>query len=172
MGYTTEFKGRFYLDKPLDDNTFNLLEGLAKTRRMKRNIKGYGIEGEFYFNPDDFENSGQAEDKTIIDYNSPPPTQPSLWLRWIPTEDRQHIEWDGGEKFDGYVEWIEYIIKKILKPRGYFLNGRVEWCGEEGDVGTILAIDNKVKVIEEGFDELKELVAEKLDKIKNEKSKN
>ncbi len=168
MGYTTEFNGRFHLDKPLDDNTFNLLEGLAKTRRMKRNIKGYGIEGEFYFNPDDFENSGQAEDKTIIDYNSPPRTQPSLWLQWIPTEDRQHIKWDGGEKFYGYVEWIEYIIEKILKPRSYVLNGKVEWSGEdEDDFGTILVINNKVEVIEGEFDELEELMKEKLEKIKN-----
>lgn len=172
MGYTTDFNGRFYLDKPLDDNTFNLLSGLAKTRRMKRNVKDYGIEGEFYFNPDDFENSGQTEDKTIIDYNSPPSTQPSLWLQWIPTEDRQHIEWDGGEKFYNYVEWLKYIIEKILKPKGYVLNGKVEWEGEDGDNGVILVVDNKIKIREVGFDELEELMEEKLEKIKNETKNN
>jgi len=172
MGYTTDFNGRFYLDKPLDDDTFNLLRGLAKTRRMKRNVKDYGIEGEFYFNPDDFENSGQTEDKTIINYNSPPSTQPSLWLQWIPTEDKQHIEWDGGEKFYNYVEWLEYIIEKILKPRGYVLNGKVEWEGEDGDNGVILVVDNKIKIREVGFDELEELMEEKLEKIKNETKNN
>ncbi|KKL86082.1 hypothetical protein LCGC14_1948340, partial [marine sediment metagenome] len=88
--------------------------------------------------------------------------------QWILTGDRQHIEWDGGEKFYGYVEWIEYIIEKILKPRSYVLNGKVEWSGEdEDDFGTILVINNKVEVIEGEFDELEELMKEKLEKIKN-----
>lgn len=170
MGYSTNFSGKFHLNKPLDDETFNLLVGLAKTRRMKRNIKDYGVEGEFYFNPDDFKNSGQTEDKTIIDYNIPPATQPSLWLEWIPTKDKQHIEWNGGEKFYDYIEWLEYIINKILKPKGYILNGRVEWDGEEeDDIGRIIVNDNNIKVIEGKSDELQELVEEKLVKINKER---
>ncbi|MNV98625.1 hypothetical protein D3C71_1939040 [compost metagenome] len=40
----------------------------------------FGIEGEFYFNPLDFDNDGQSIDSSIIDYNEPPIIQPTLWL--------------------------------------------------------------------------------------------
>ena len=145
MGYTTEFCGQFNLNKKLDDDTFNLLTGLARTRRMARNIEGFGVEGEFYWKDDG--NCGQNDTPDVIDYNKPPKTQPSLWLQWVPTEDRMSIEWDGGEKFYSYVEWIQYLITVILEPRGYVLNGSVEWCGEErGDTGTITIENNVVTV--------------------------
>ena len=41
--------------------------------------------------------------------------------------------WDEGEKFYDYVEWMEYLIEKILKPRGYVVNGQVTWQGEDSD---------------------------------------
>jgi len=149
MGYTTNFDGQFDLNKKLDDETFNLLNGLAKTRRMKRNVaEEFGVEGEFYINDDG--NSGQTDEDNIVDYNTPPKTQPGLWLQWKPTEDRLHIEWDGNEKFYEYVEWLTYIIQKILIPKGYVLNGEVTWEGEEsGDLGKIIVKENMVE-IEEG----------------------
>ncbi len=142
MGYTTEFKGKFDLDKPLDEDTYKLLKGLSETRRMKRDVEDkFGVEGEFYINLDgDF---GQTHENNIVDYNEPPKTQPSLWLQWIPTEDKLHIEWNGAEKFYEYIKWIKYIIDKILIPRGYVLNGEVRWRGEEfDDMGTIVVEDN------------------------------
>ena len=144
MGYTTEFKGQFDLDKKLDKKTYDLLMGLSKTRRMGRNVdKKFGVEGEFYFKDDG--DYGQTREDNIIDYNTPPITQPSLWLQWRPTKDKLHIEWDEGEKFYDYVEWIVYIIENILKPKGYILNGSVKWRGEEfGDLGTIKIKNNVV----------------------------
>ncbi|TRZ47845.1 MAG: hypothetical protein D4S01_11520 [Dehalococcoidia bacterium] len=143
MGYTTEFRGQFNLNKKLDDETFNLLTGLAATRRMGRNIEGFGEEGEFYIDGNGF--MGQDKDETVIDGNRPPKTQPSLWLQWVPTDDRMGIEWDGGEKFYNYVEWIQYLIEKIFEPHGYVLNGDVDWRGEEwDDTGTISIVDNVV----------------------------
>jgi hypothetical protein len=38
MGYTTYFDWQFTVDKPVDDETYKLLRGLAKTRRMSRNV--------------------------------------------------------------------------------------------------------------------------------------
>lgn len=147
MGYTTDFNGQFTIDKVVDDETYALINGLAQTRRMKRNIEGYGVEGEFYFNPDDLDGFGQTHDDTIIDYNEPPMTQPSLWLKWHITEDKQHIEWTGEEKFYGYVEWMEYLINKILKPRGYVVNGEVEFQGEDqDDYGFVIVKDNVVSL--------------------------
>ena len=107
-----------------------------------------------------------------MDYNAPPRTQPSLWLQWVVTKDRLHIKWDNGDKFYNYVDWIEYIINKILKPRGYALNGKVRWKGEEEeDIGRIYVTNNKIKVVGGEFDDLSELVEEKLEKIENERQR-
>jgi hypothetical protein len=136
MGYTTEFTGTFKLNKKLDEETHRLLVGLSETRRVARNIEGYGVEGEFYVDGSGF--AGQNREANIIDYNRPPKTQPGLWCNWTPTEDGMEIKWNGAEKFYYYVEWIEYLLNKVLLPRGYSLHGAVAWRGEEeGDLGAI-----------------------------------
>lgn len=146
MGYTTEFNGKFNLNKKLDKETHEFLTKLASTRRMKRKLPPeYGIEGEFYVDGAGY--AGQDREDSIVDYNKPPSTQPSLWCQWIPTHDGTAIEWDGGEKFYHYVDWIKYIIDKVLAPRGYSLSGVVDWRGEDwSDTGTIVVRDNKVGI--------------------------
>jgi hypothetical protein len=146
MGYTTEFNGKFNLNKKLDKETHEFLTKLASTRRMKRKLPPeYGIEGEFYVDGAGY--AGQDREDSIVDYNKPPSTQPGLWCQWIPTHDGTAIEWDGGEKFYHYVDWIKYIIDKVLAPRGYSLSGVVDWRGEDwSDTGTIVVRDNKVGI--------------------------
>ena len=162
MGYSTDFWDEFTIDKPLDDETYALLEGLSQTRRMSRDIvklgkrvyeienptpedianweKEFGCEGEFWVGDQD-----KTED--VINDNQPPATQPGLWCQWEILEDRQTIIWDGGEKFYEYIAWIEYIIDRILKPRGYTVNGEVTWQGEEStDAGIISITNNHVEV--------------------------
>ena len=146
MGYTTDFSGRFELDKPLAPKMKKFLTLLNETRRMKRNVdEAFGIEGEFFvFGTGSY---GQDHDNSIVDFNQQPSTQPSLWCQWVPNEDGTAIEWDGGEKFYAYSEWLFYLINKILAPNGYTLNGTVIWQGEEtGDVGKIHVVDNVVTV--------------------------
>jgi len=149
MGYTTDFEGRFSIEPPLKEEDSEFLKKLASTRRMKRTglDPKYGVDGEFFVDGPGF--MGQDNDTSIVDSNSPPSTQPGLWLQWIPSEDGKHIEWDGGEKFYCYTEWVEYLIEKILKPRGYTLNGTVHWNGEErSDTGRITITDNLVQEID------------------------
>ena len=137
MGYTTDFEGEFILNRPVDGETYNLLVGLATTRRMKRNMEGYGIEGEFYI--------GNLKPETIVNINVPPRTQPGLWCGWLIDEGKQKIMWDFGEKFYEYIEWLRYIIEKILEPRGYILKGKVHWRGEKrNDIGTIFVHKNAI----------------------------
>lgn len=143
MGYTTEFRGEFRLNKKLDDSTHELLTKLNKTRRMARDIKGYGVEGEFFV--DGTGDFGQGDSPDVIDRNRPPSSQPSLWCGWEPSSDGKYIAWDGAEKFYHYIEWIKYLIKSILAPRGYILNGQVQWRGEDWeDHGVIQIIQNEV----------------------------
>lgn len=128
--------------------TYELLKGLSDTRRMKRNVDNsiFGVEGEFYVNGTG--PFGQGRDENIIDNNTPPKTQPSLWLQWIPTEDRLHIEWDGNEKFYHADEWIIYLIDRVLAPRGYVLNGVVYAQGEDScDIWEIHIDDNVVEIL-------------------------
>ena len=200
MSYSTYFIGEFSIDKPLDDETFKLLDGLSKTRRMKRSpaklakrlnmtraevVKKYGKECEFYY-PNDG-NMGQEHTDDIIDYNKPPECQPSLWCQWeIDKDTRDIIRWDEVEKFYEYVEWIEYFIDSILKPRDYVVNGEVRWdCEESTDNGTI-SIENNIVTVKEALtfylsekdrkrvsalvtnyldDSLKPLIDHKLDKV-------
>jgi hypothetical protein len=142
MGYTTTFKNKFILNKVLDNATFIFLRDLNDTRRMRRRglDAKFGIDGEFYTGNDEI-GVNQKEN----DHNTPPRTQPGLWCKWTPTDDRMHIEWDGTEKFYDYVKWLEYLISKVLSPRGYVLNGKVKYQGEErSDRGTIEVCDNNV----------------------------
>jgi hypothetical protein len=144
MGYTTDFSGQFDLNKQLNPKMQQYLKLFNETRRMKRSTdEAFGIEGEFFvFGGGSF---GQAHEPNVIEFNNPPSTQPSLWCQWTPTEDGMAIEWDGGEKFYSYTEWLVYLIHKVLAPNGYVLNGVVTWQGEEtGDVGEIIVENNRV----------------------------
>ena len=155
MGYTTRFKGYFYLDRPLDSKTVEFLRRLAGTRRMKRDVEklpesgfekygltSWGTDGEFYV--ESLENSGQNRTSDIVDYNKPPRTQPGLWCQWVPSCSGEKIHWDGNEKFNDYEEWLKYIVEVILKPQAYILNGEVKYQGENiGDHG-ILRVNNNL----------------------------
>jgi len=141
MGYTTYFDGHFTIDKPVDFETAILLRGLANTRRVARDIEGYGVEGEFYVGGDWV---------GVINSNTPPKSQPGLYCQWILLADNQTIEWDENEKFYDYVEWITYIIEKILKPRGYVVYGEVYWDGEFSDDKGVIIIQDNIITIKHG----------------------
>jgi hypothetical protein len=124
MGYTTDFDGKFNLDKPLSPEHRAYLAAFAETRRMKRDA---------------------TQTSDITDYNEPPSRTINSWCQWVPTEDGTAIEWNGGEKFYDYVEWIQYLITHFLAPWGYVLNGTVNWEGESrGDLGRIVITNNTV----------------------------
>ena len=158
MGYTTDFDGKFDLDKPLTPEHRAYLEAFARTRRMQRNAvitatmpdpirESVGLpigeqSGYFVGSTKDY---GQDRTPDVTDYNESPSGQPGLWCKWKPSEDGRAIEWNGGEKFYSYVEWIIYLIDNFLKPWGYILNGIVDWQGEEReDMGRIVITDNSV----------------------------
>ena len=140
-------------------------EILMETYGGKYGLNGnYGNDGEYFCKDDgDF---GQTNDESVIDSNTPPgqltwkernsmgweeyekwtkenPCQPGLWCQWIIEEGK--LQWDEGEKFYKYVEWLEYMIEHFFGPWGIQLNGEVEWRGEDwNDTGTISIIDNQI----------------------------
>lgn len=160
MGYTTDFSGSFKLTPALNQNQVNYLKAFSESRRIKRHSNlceqkedsvrkavdlPVGEEGEFCVFGDDF---NWDSDETIIDYNTYPKTQHSLWCHWIPSEDGKEILWNGAEKFYGYIQWINYINESFLKPWGITINGDVKWFGEdEEDIGIIVAKDAEISSI-------------------------
>jgi hypothetical protein len=134
----------------------------------------YGKDGEFFVGGGGF--AGQDRDDSIIDFNTPPgqPTfnelsdmsfsqrlgitekliqegkcQPGLWCQWIVKGVfNEKLEWDEGEKFYNYVEWLRYLITNFFEPWGIKVNGEVEWQGEErDDWGKIVITNNEIKTL-------------------------
>lgn len=168
MGYTTDFKGRFNLNRPLSEEQAKYLKAFNETRRMKRadydaaNLPdptreavclSLGGEDAPYFTGGrgDF---GQDQDKSIRNYNRPPDGQPGLWCQWTPTADRAGIEWDGGEKFYDYTEWLQYLMDHFLTPWGFTVSGEVTYQGEDADdSGTLTVRDGKAVKMPDGEDD-------------------
>ena len=155
MGYSTDFEGQFNLDAPLTEAQIAYLNQFSGTRRMHRDAKiaatlpdpvreavGLPI-GEFaeYF-VGGGGSFGQDKDASILDYNDPPPSQPSLWCQWVPTAGGTGIHWNGTEKFYDYVDWLEYLIANFLRPWGRVLSGEVTWQGEEEEDRGVIRVDN------------------------------
>ncbi len=162
MGYSTDFTGRFAVTPPLKPHHAAYLKAFSETRRMVRDatyikdairagsmkdplreavLLPIGKQGRYFVGGGGFH--GQDHDGSVIDHNLEPKGQPSLWCRWVPSEDGSGIEWDGGEKFYYYADWIEYLIEHFLKPWGYVLNGSVKWQGEvPADRGVMRMKDN------------------------------
>jgi len=116
-----------------------------------------GVEGEFFVGEEGFMGQGHGPD--ILDGNYPPTTQPGLWLKWAPNEEGTALEWNEGEKFNKYIQWLEYLLKNFLSPWGYKLKGKVSWQGEsDDDVGYIIIYNNRIFVNEDPV--LDKLVAE------------
>jgi len=148
MGYTTDFTGKFFVSPAMHGSLITFLKKFADTRRMGRrdlNEEVYGPEGAYFVGGGG--EFGQAEDARVINNNRPPKGQPGLWCQWVPTDDGTAIEWDGGEKFYDYIEWLAYIMRHFLIPNGYILNGTVCWFGEErSDTGNIVVNNNVIRV--------------------------
>jgi hypothetical protein len=136
VDYKTEFQGCFRINKPLDESTYTFLRNFSFCERIGLDTleNKFGVEGEFYNTPKNHINS----------LNRPPRTQPNFRCNWTIAPDKQTVVWNQDKNFEDYVQWIEYIISKILAPRGYELNGIVQWRGERFDDNGTIKIENNV----------------------------
>ena len=167
MGYSTEFEGHFTVAPPLKPVHAAFLKKFSVTRRVKRNERitaglpdpervavglPPGTEGAFYVGNEGGDYRGTAEWRAalpslgVVDYNQPPAGQPGLWCQWVPTPDGAGIEWNEGEKFYDYDQWLQYLIDQFLQPWGYTVSGSISWSGEEEeDVGILEVTGNVVR---------------------------
>jgi hypothetical protein len=144
MGYNIFYEGIVNIDRPLDDETYRIIQGLGNTRRMiwdayKLEEDGIaemgdiGLFGEFFFGFQDMKpnKKRELEARYVLDYNCPPPGQPSLWGVWIVTEDRMRLVWNRNENSYCGHEWLKYLVKRILAPKGYHASGIINWFAED-----------------------------------------
>lgn len=162
MGYHTEFYGEFVLNHPLTPEHHAYLTKFSETRRMRRVADTtatrkdplreavgllIGDEGEYFVGGEGYAGQEQGA-PDIVSYNVPPGHQPGLWCGWTPSKDGEKIVWNEVEKFYNYVEWLEYLVGRFLKPWGYTVSGKVEWSGSDNsDHGTIYVKDNVVEAV-------------------------
>jgi hypothetical protein len=130
----------------------------AKTRE-----EVYGREGEYFIGAD-------TQDGTVLDINDSPGTpakmdnwvaywqlrqdriktgeaMPGLWCQWTVDINGTRLEWDGGEKFYNYTEWLTYLITNFFDKWGVKLNGIVYWEGENSEDKGKLIIDDSVLTV-------------------------
>jgi len=70
---------------------------------------------------------------------------PDAYNQWRLTKDRRGLEWDGGEKFYHYVEWLQYLLDHVLQPVGVSLTGSIQYQGESiGDTGVLTVEEGRV----------------------------
>ena len=113
-----------------------------------------GPYGLYYVGPEDT-CKGVIDFESIIDLESHTPeelaeirkkwTAPGYWCDWHINEKTGVVEWDGGEKFYNYVEWLKFLVDNFFEPAGYKLNGEIFWGGEDrDDTGVIVVKDNYI----------------------------
>jgi hypothetical protein len=153
MGYSTDFYGFWTLTPALSLAQTDYLKKFSRTRRVKRDPNAIetdrrlaaigldlGVDAEYFVDTED-------EDKSIVDLNLPPGNQPSLWCKWRVNDRGDRLEHNGGEKFDGYIEWLDYLVEHFFSPWGIKINGSVRYEGDVLlDAGTIEIIDNRIEV--------------------------
>ncbi len=78
--------------------------------------------------------------------------QPSLWCKWIISDDSNFLIWNNDNKFYFYsldisiIDWLTYLIKHFFEKWGITLNGRVDWQGVlDYDRGIIYIKNNNIK---------------------------
>jgi hypothetical protein len=86
---------------------------------------------------------------------------PGHYCQWVLNSEHNGLVWDREEKFDAYVEWLQWLIDNVFKPAGVSLRGRVEYQGDETtDHGFLVVEDDqhvRIESIAEVSDELDEL---------------
>ena len=158
MGYTTWFEGGLTPNKPFKKEFVNYINAFSEkwhepedVEIIKRfdpdwakhcldgNLGPYGMYYVGNFDEGSF-NKGIIDRSAAKGY-----TCPGYRCDWCINEEAGVVEWNGGEKFYQYTDWLIYLIENFFEPAGYILNGEFIWIGEDSeDRGKISVVNNKV----------------------------
>lgn len=89
----------------------------------------------------------------VQNYGRPDPKPmwpPSYYCQWVPDHSSRGIEWNQGEKFSGYIQWLRFLMDHFLLPWGYALAGEVSYEGEQGEHGRIIVKENEIHTVVDG----------------------
>lgn len=163
MGYSTDYYGNIQIAPALNEQEVEEINAwlacrhvtydVNKIYELDPNADQHTIDGtpvgnggwnwiKIYADPD-----GNAYDpvgEAVMEWNEPG-LLPSLWSDL--EVDETTMCWNGSEKSYEIPAWIQLLIDCVFAPRGYSLNGELEWRGEDyGDTGVITITDNVMEV--------------------------
>lgn len=161
MGYTTEFEGHFDIKPAPSPEIAEYVNRFSQTRHMKRDVEAVkrldpdwekhcldgdlGPEGLWYIPDNGRFMLEHLDDGSVTDCNVPPAGAPGLWCQWILENGK--LVWDGGEKFYEYDRWLGLLVKGVFEPRGYTVEGDVQFRGEDfDDMGILSVHDGEVSL--------------------------
>ena len=153
MGYTTWFEGELTPNKPFKKKFINYINAFSEKWHEPRDVEiikrsdpdwakhcldgNLGPYGMYYV--------GNFDEGVIDRSLAKSYTCPRYWCNWCINEETGVVEWNGGEKFYQYTDWLIYLIENFFEPAGYILNGEFIWIGEDSDDrGKISVVNNKV----------------------------
>lgn len=71
---------------------------------------------------------------------------PGFYCQWVFDRKTCTIEWDGGEKFYEYIEWLEFVLRKC-NELNLSADGKISWQGDgHQDRGKITVKKNQITV--------------------------
>ena len=176
MGYDTTFDGVLDINPHLNVHQVAYVQGFNKTRHMPRETRlienvpdplrtnvglPLGDFGMFYLGDtprngirgQNWDKADPNHDLGIIEHGSgilkldPRKTLPDLWCQWTVNDAGSYLEWDQGEKFYNYTEWLDWMIRQLFVRWRRTLNGTIAWRGESfDDIGKIIVVNNQITV--------------------------
>jgi hypothetical protein len=149
------FKGKYgYPGRTLENNTVEEVYGVEgayfsrQTPEDRSSILDHNMppgEIKIIFTPDEYAESRKKSQEKRDNGEC----QPGLWCNWevVECNDNHILQWDGGEKFYEYINWLKYLINNFFNPWDVKLNGEIIWTGEDiVDFGKIIVTNNMVEV--------------------------
>lgn len=122
-------EGAFTLTPALNQKRVAFLRQFKRTRRMTWNPEklgkpdywanraglGLGKEGSYYVSAKGL--LGQDyHNPALVDFNSPPGEQPSLWCLWNVSKSGTDLFWEADEYNGNCLEWLQYLVTHFFTP--------------------------------------------------------
>lgn len=140
MGYTTEFEGALELRPALADGLVAAWNAMVKERN---NTYLDGSPRSF-----DAKLYGRLEVRRPNAGQTKWPCAPSCWDQWTLRQDKAKqctlIEWDGGEKFYGFIRWLQHTLDTlhaVVRPLQLSVTGLIRWQGQEKEDQGVLRVE-------------------------------